>query len=207
MGHRHARRAEVRGAEVRLGIRPVLALAAHLVAAALIPAFSTAAADTTDDVVAEPPGYRMDQYRGPVPQTLAGAVVVDTDAAYALWRTGAVAFIDVLPRAPKPANLPEGTIWRDKPRHSIPGALWLPNVGYGAIAEVTADYFRAGLADATGGDMEAPVLFFCLEECWMSWNAAKRAVEYGHTRVFLYPEGTDGWTFQDHPVEAITPRP
>ena len=99
--------------------------------------------------VAEPDDYRMDHYRGPVPATLAGATVVGPEEAHSLWEDGGTAFIDVLPQAPKPANLPPGTIWRDKPRLSIPGATWLPNVGYGAIAEVTATYFRDGLAEAT----------------------------------------------------------
>jgi rhodanese-related sulfurtransferase len=39
----------------------------------------------------------------------------------------------------------------------------------------------------------------------MSWNAAKRArEEYGYTRVFWYPFGTDGWGFQDYPLEKVT---
>lgn len=154
----------------------------------------------------EPSGFRMDDYRAPVPATLAGATVVGPEEAHALWEAGETAFIDVLPQAPKPANLPQGTIWRDKPRDSIPGATWLPNVGYGAIAEVTDAYFRDGLAAATGGDLSHPVLFFCLENCWMSWNAARRALGYGYRAVYWLPEGTDGWTLFDYPTERVTPR-
>jgi len=157
--------------------------------------------------VPEPADYREEPYRGPVPETLSGGSVVSTEQAHALWQAGDTAFIDVLPRAPKPKNLPEGTIWRDKKRLSIPDSLWLPNVGYGRIAEPTADYFRAGLEKATGGDTAHPVLFFCLDECWMSWNAAKRALEYGYETVYWYPEGTDGWTFEDFPVVEIKPEP
>lgn len=157
--------------------------------------------------VPEPDGYREDPYRGPVPETLRGATVVSTEDAHALWKSGQTAFIDVLPRAPKPKNLPKGTIWHDKPRLSIPGSLWLPNVGYGRIAEVTSDYFRAGLAKATDGDRKHALLFYCLDECWMSWNAAKRALEYGYETVYWYPEGTDGWTFEDYPVEKTEPEP
>ncbi|MHA6262863.1 PQQ-dependent catabolism-associated CXXCW motif protein [Arenibacterium sp. CAU 1754] len=157
--------------------------------------------------VGEPDDYKMDHYRGPVPGTLRGGTVVDTEQAHALWQSGEVAFVDVLPRPPKPKNLPKGTIWRDKPRHSIPGSIWLPNVGYGAIAEITHDYFRRGLEKATGGDTMHPVLFFCLEECWMSWNAAKRALEYGYTTVYWMPDGTDGWTFFDYPTEVIVAEP
>ena len=156
---------------------------------------------------AEPDDYRMDHYRAPVPETLAGGTVVGPEEAHELWQSGEVAFIDVLPRPPKPKNLPEGTIWREKPRHSIPGSIWLPNVGYGALAEITHDYFRRGLEKATDGDPEHPILIFCLEECWMSWNAAKRAMEYGYARVYWLPEGTDGWAFFDYPTEVIEAEP
>lgn len=158
--------------------------------------------------VPEPADYENEHYRGPVPISLAGATVVDSDAAFALWKTGLVAFVDVMPQAPKPKKLPEGTIWREKPRHSIPGAIWLPNVGYGKLAEITHDYFKAGLTKATSGNTDHPLVFFCLDECWMSWNAAKRALEeYGYSRVFWFPEGTDGWEFEDYPTEVIKPKP
>lgn len=158
--------------------------------------------------VPEPTDYRQDDYRAPVPASLRGGTVVDAETAHDLWLSGEVAFIDVLPRAPKPAGLPEGTIWRDKPRFSIPGAIWLPNVGYGGLAAVTDAYFRAGLGKATAGQTDAPVLFFCLADCWMSWNAAKRAIEdYGYTNVYWFPEGTDAWEFLDYPTEGVEPEP
>ena len=157
--------------------------------------------------VAEPEGYRGEPYRAPVPKTLAGAVVVDAIAAHVLWQGGEVAFVDVLPRAPKPANLPAGTIWRDKLRLSIPGAVWLPNTGYERIAPETEAYLREGLTEVTGGDPDHPVLFFCLEDCWMSWNAAKRALEIGYSEVYWFPEGTDGWDFEGYPLERVQARP
>lgn len=157
--------------------------------------------------VAEPEEYRGEPYRAPVPETLAGAVVVDAMAAHVLWQRGEVAFVDVLPRAPKPVNLPAGTIWRDKPRLSIPGSVWLPNTGYERIAPETEVYLRDGLAEVTAGDSGHPVLFFCLEDCWMSWNVAKRALEMGYTKVYWFPEGTDGWAFEDYPLEKIDARP
>ncbi|MBK5933306.1 PQQ-dependent catabolism-associated CXXCW motif protein [Rhodovulum imhoffii] len=157
------------------------------------------------EMVAEPDSYRMDAYRSPVPATLNGGTVIGPEAAYALWQSDAAGFIDVLPQAPRPENLPEGTIWRDKPRVSIPGAIWLPNVGYGAIADVTAAYFRRGLDKATGGDPTRPIVIFCLEDCWMSWNAAKRAVEWGYSDVYWMPEGTDGWKLWGYPLARILP--
>ncbi|MEP1612398.1 MAG: PQQ-dependent catabolism-associated CXXCW motif protein [Roseobacter sp.] len=153
----------------------------------------------------EPKDYRMAHYRAPVPATLSGATVVGPEEAHGLWIADDAAFIDVLPQPPKPANLPEGTIWRDKPRHSIPGALWVPNVGYGAIAGVTQSYFRTALEAATNGVLEHPIVLFCLEDCWMSWNAARRALSWGYTSVYWLPEGTDGWALWGYPLERVLP--
>ena len=153
----------------------------------------------------EPDGYRMEDYRAPVPATLEGAKVVDTAGAYGLWEEGGTVFIDVLPQPVKPANLPEGTIWRDKPRDSIPGATWLANTGYGALDPATERFFLEGLSTLTGGDRARPVLFFCLADCWMSWNAARRAIANGYSAVHWLPTGTDGWIAAGHPVERVTP--
>jgi PQQ-dependent catabolism-associated CXXCW motif protein len=157
--------------------------------------------------VAEPDGFRTDHYRAPVPATLTGARVLSTAQAEALWRAKAGAFIDVLPRAPKPKNLPAGTVWRDQPRLDIPGSIWLPDTGYGVLAAATEDYLKRGLARASGGDHSRLLVFYCLADCWMSWNAAKRALSYGYSNVAWYPEGTDGWTFADLPVADAQPEP
>lgn len=155
--------------------------------------------------VPEPQGYRGKPYRAPVPATLAGATVLTTETAYEFWNSGRARFIDVLPRLPKPAKLPEGTVWRDKPRNSIPGSIWLPNVGYQTIPEVDADYFRRGLETVAADGKSTPVVIFCRADCWMSWNAAKRAIEYGYTDIQWYPEGTDGWSAAGHPLERVEP--
>ncbi len=155
----------------------------------------------------EPDGYRMEDYRAPTPATLSGAHVIDTEQAHGLWRARSAAFIDVLPRAPKPANLPPGTVWRDKPRSDIPGSLWLPDTGYGVLAEPTLAYFKRGLENATAGDRSRALLFYCLTNCWMSWNAAKRALALGYSNVFWYPDGTDGWEAAAYELEPREPAP
>jgi len=155
--------------------------------------------------VAEPSGYRMEQYRSPVPATLKGATVVTTAQAEALWRDRKAVFFDVMPQPPKPANLPAGTIWREKERNDIPGSIWLANVGYGAIPEETARYFADGLSVGTGGDKSRAVLFYCMTDCWMSWNAAKRALEWGYKSVVWYPQGADGWEQAGLPLEENRP--
>ncbi len=141
----------------------------------------------------EPPGFRLENYRAPVPATLKGAVVLDTPQALRLWSQKTAVFIDALPRPPKPAGLPSGAIWRDAPRADIPGSIWLPDTGYGELAEPTLRYFENGLAEATKSDKSRPLVFYCLKDCWMSWNAAKRALAVGYANVYWYPDGTDGW--------------
>jgi PQQ-dependent catabolism-associated CXXCW motif protein len=155
----------------------------------------------------EPEGYRTDNYRAPVPATLAGVRVLTTDEAEAIWRGGTGVFIDVLRRAPKPQNLPAGTIWRERPRLNIPGSVWLPDTGYGALAPATEDYLRHGLARATGGNNATLLVVYCQADCWMSWNAAKRVLTYGYSNVAWYPEGTDGWQRANLPVADSQPEP
>lgn len=155
----------------------------------------------------EPPGYRMEEYRAPTPSTLDGAAVFSTAEAHAQWESHDAVFIDVLPQAPRPKGLPAGTIWRPKPREDIPGSVWLPDTGYGALAPVMEDYFERGLWNAVGGDRNRLVVFYCLANCWMSWNAAKRAVSLGYDHVAWYPDGTDGWAAQGLPLETRTPVP
>lgn len=192
-----------------------LAMAGLAVVLALSPAYAQEApSDTAREVqrsvnppmVAEPDDYRMDQYRAPTPPTLRGATVLDTDAAARLWRAKAALFIDVMPRDVKPANLPPGTIWRDKRRDDIPGSVWFPNVGYGVLNAQMDGYFRGGLDSVTDGRRDAALVFYCQTECWMSWNAAKRALAYGFSNVSWYPGGSDGWAKAGLPLEPAVPR-
>ena len=168
--------------------------------ALLILAASGYAARGEQPAPPEPSRYRTEDYRAPVPATLAGARVVDTTQAAALWRDKTAIFVDVMPRVPRPANLPAGTIWRDRPRLNIPGSIWLVDTGYGELAPSTEAYLRTALATLTGGDRAKPILLYCLRDCWMSWNAAKRAISWGYANVIWFPDGTEGWAEADLPL-------
>lgn len=168
---------------------------------------TTALAGVQGGKVEEPDGYRLDDYKSPVPETLKGATVIDTARAFELWSQKAAIFIDALARFPKPANLPAKTIWRDPQRNDIPGSIWLANTGYGELAPETQKYFEAGLARATANDKEKTLVFYCLPDCWMSWNAARRALSLGYAHVLWYPQGTDGWEKSGHPLERREPAP
>jgi PQQ-dependent catabolism-associated CXXCW motif protein len=155
----------------------------------------------------EPETFRTENYRAPTPKSLRGARVVSTAEAQALWQARGAAFVDVMPHVPRPANLPAGTLWREKPRLNIPGSVWLPDTGYGELAAATEAYLRTGLEQITGGDRARFLVFYCLRDCWMSWNAAKRAVAWGYSNVIWYPDGTDGWQEARLPLEEGRPTP
>ena len=176
-------------------------------ASMVVATLALAANALAQQAVPEPDGYRTDNYRAAVPATLAGARVVTTAEAEAIWRAGAGVFIDVLPRAPKPPNLPAGTVWRDKPRLNIPGSVWLPDTGYDKLAEATEAYLRHGLERASVGNKAALLVIYCQENCWMSWNAAKRVLSWGYRNVAWYPDGTEGWERANLPVAESQPEP
>ena len=155
----------------------------------------------------EPSTYRHEAYRAPTPVTLTGARTVSDAEAMTLWKSGTTLFIDVMPRLARPAKLPAETVWRQPERLNIPGSAWLPNTGYGVLSDPVAEYFTASLKRLTGGDKAKPVLIYCLENCWMSWNAAKRALELGYVTVYWYPAGTDGWARRGGSLEMAEPVP
>jgi PQQ-dependent catabolism-associated CXXCW motif protein len=156
--------------------------------------------------ISEPAGYRLEKFRAPVPATLQGARVVSTGEAEAIWRAGGTPFIDVLPRPPKP-DLPEGTVWREPPHSDISGSVWLADVGYGSLSPETEAWYREKLKELTEGDKARPLLIYCRSDCWMSWNAAKRAVAWGYSGVIWYPGGIEEWEKAGLPLEERKPEP
>ena len=143
--------------------------------------------------VEQPEGYRVDDYHAPTPDAVPGGEVVHTAGLRALIDAGHAVLIDVLPAPRRPDNMAPGAPWMPLPRMDLPGSVWLPDVGRGALSASTEKWFLGQLAGLSGGDVTRPLVFYCMTDCWMSWNAAKRAASYGYTRVLWYPEGADGW--------------
>ena len=154
--------------------------------------------------VPEPDGYRGEPYRAPVPATLSGATVVTLADLDRLHAAGAV-LIDPMPQLLRPENLPADTIWRARPHDTIPGAVWLPGTGYESLAARDETAFATALAALSKGDKAHPLVFFCKADCWMSWNAARRAVAAGYTAVSWFPRGVDDWTEAGRTLVTATP--
>ena len=164
-------------------------------------------ADGADCVPEEPSRYRMSAFRAPVPCTLAGARVVSTEDLQRLIAEQSPVLIDVLPSPRRPEGLSEDAIWQPLTRSNIPGSVWLPNTGFGVLPVEEEAYLRANLNRLTEGDPSRGVVFYCLADCWMSWNAARRALEWGYASVVWFPAGTDGWTAAGLPLAEAMPVP
>ena len=78
---------------------------------------------------------------------------------------------------------------------SLPGAIWLPGAGYGSgFDDALQARLSAFLQFMTAGDRERELVFFCVgPRCWLSYNAALRAVRLGYTRVLWYRGGIEAW--------------
>ncbi|MEK0084494.1 PQQ-dependent catabolism-associated CXXCW motif protein [Benzoatithermus flavus] len=154
-----------------------------------------------------PDGYRLDHYRAPTPDRVPGAVTLDTAGIAALLERERPVLIDTTPALRTGETDFSGEWLVAQERRDLPGSLWLPNIGYGSLDATMERYFRQNLEQATGGDRERAVVFYCYLDCWMSWNAAKRAAAWGWRRVYWYPEGTDGWAAAGRPLTRAEPVP
>jgi len=155
--------------------------------------------------VRQPDGYRMEFYDAEVPAALDGASTITAVELKRLQNNAAAVVIDVIPEHRRPRALPENQIWMPVAHKGVPGAIWLPDTGYGVLSEITEKYFKRHLSIATGGDKRRHVVFYCRTDCWMSWNAAKRALSYGYTRVYWFRNGLDDWLFEGYDFEVLVP--
>jgi len=155
--------------------------------------------------VAEPAGYRMDDYHAPVPNALSGARTVDLAGMKALAGKPGTVLIDVSPAQRKPENRPSNAIWNEPERKTIKGAVWLANTGLGSLPQSDESIFKAELTKLSGAGEDNTLVFFCKPDCWMSWNAAKRALSYGFKNVVWFPDGAEAWGAAGLPEETVTP--
>lgn len=89
-------------------------------------------------------------------------------------------------------------------RASIPGALLIPGAGMQETALLEERF--AEILTASVPDKSTPVVFFCLSyECWLSYNAALRAIRLGYKSVIWYRGGIEAWKAAKLPVMRAKP--
>ena len=90
-------------------------------------------------------------------------------------------------------------------RLSLPGAHWFPETGRGVLSPDIARWFERGVARLTRGRKDRMIVIFCLADCWMSWNAARRLRGWGYRNVHWFEEGSDGWRDLGRPLTRAVP--
>jgi len=135
---------------------------------------------------------RTGDYHGPTPRTIPGGRVVRTIELRSMLGDGSPPYlIDVL---------------GGQGHRTIRGAFWLRGTGAGDLG---ADEFRRfvdAVAKFAAGDKSRPIVFFCADrECWLSYNAALRAIAAGYTNIMWYRGGIAAWLHAGFPMSPAEP--
>ncbi len=153
-------------------------------------------------------GYRIAQFRAEVPSSVAGGRMIGMDALEELIVREKPLLIDVVTNdttlAERLRDLVRG---RPPERQRITGSVWLPRMGLGRLDDVDAAAEKGKLLALAGGAMDRPMVFYCLANCWVSWNAARRAVGFGFSQVLWYRDGIEAWMDAGLPVETSPVEP
>jgi PQQ-dependent catabolism-associated CXXCW motif protein len=128
------------------------------------------------------------QMHGPTPASIPGGQVITTKGLVALVQGNQSPYLlfDVL-----------GGV------ETLPGALPASAASQpGNFADQTQQQFGAFLQQRTGGRKDIPLIFYCLStQCWMSYNAALRAINMGYTNVLWYRGGIEAWKMAGLPTQ------
>ena len=129
--------------------------------------------------VAAPQGLREGGMHGATPNQIPGGQVITTKGLLPLLQQGMqVHVFDVLGG---PEALP----------NAIPAA-WASQAG--SFDDSTQQQLGQMLRQVTRGQTDAPLVFYCQSaDCWMSYNAAVRAIRLGYRNVLWYRGGVEAW--------------
>ena len=135
---------------------------------------------------------RTKDFHGPTPLQIPGGKVVTTGELKAMRDQQPAPFlIDVL----------GGGIHR-----TIAGAFWMIGAGAGDLNREEEKRFAGAMAGFAGGDKSRPIVFFCVDaQCWLSYNAALRAIGLGYTNVLWYRGGIASWRQGGNPMAQSDP--
>ncbi len=145
-----------------------------------------AAFELRDFGVPPTPYLRPGQFHAPTPTAVPGANTLSTEALAQAVNGGVrLILIDVLGG-----------------QYSLPGAQMAPAMASpGSFSDQIQRQTVTWLGQISGGDSAIPIVIFCSgPECWLSYNAALRAVAAGYTNVYWYRGGLDAWQMAGLPL-------
>lgn len=148
-------------------------------------------------------GYRSTLYRSPTPTFHEQAKTIAPSDLLALQEQQPdVLLIDVY-RNP----WLRGHFTLQEVHNNIPNSLWLANCGNGALDQQWTAYCETNLAQATAGNLAHPIVFYCRSDCWLGWNAIKRAHALGYNNLYWLRDGIDAWEQAGLPLVEAQPVP
>lgn len=120
------------------------------------------------------------QMHGPTPASIPGGQLITTRGIFDLVQGQQVQYLlfDVLGA-----------------QEMLPGAIPAAQASSpGQFGDQISQQMGAYLQQATGGNTQVPLIFYCASrECWMSYNAALRAINLGYSNVLWYRGGLEAW--------------
>jgi PQQ-dependent catabolism-associated CXXCW motif protein len=150
------------------------------------------AEEDRDYGVASTAQFRTTGYHSPTPLRIPGGRVVTTLELKAM-----------LERDPRPYVI---DVLGGRPHRTVAGAFWMPGAGAGDMTPDEENRFGRAMANFAGGDKGRPLVFLCVDtECWLSYNAALRAIALGYTGVMWYRGGIAAWRHADLPTMQSDP--
>ena len=150
-----------------------------------------------------PTGYRLSHYRSPTPASTEHARTLDTAALQQLLHEQPqTLLVDVYRR-----QWLNGQFIEDQPHANLPGSVWLANTGDGELEPLWQSYFSNNLRRLSHGDLQQPLVFYCRSDCWLSWNAIKRAAALGYQNLYWYRDGIDAWEQAGLSLQPAQPQP
>ena len=116
--------------------------------------------------------------------------ILSIEEVIEIVNTKSASMIDSYIKNEKPSTLDKKK-WFPPKRYSIPGSIWLPNIGRETLTIDQRKYLETGLEKITKNDKSKEIVFFC-RRGYYSKIAAERAVKLGYKNVSMFP-GTDLW--------------
>ena len=131
---------------------------------------------------------------GPTPTSIPGGQVITTDRLLAQIQQGQQSGLLIF------HVLGQGDM--------IPGAQYAtPASQAGTFSDQTQQEFGNYLGQVTQGRKDRPMVFYCLNtQCWMSYNAALRAINMGYRNVFWYRGGIEAWQRAQQIASSMQPQ-
>lgn len=152
-------------------------------------------------------GLRTSYYRAALPSSVPGGKRINVKEVHSHFKNKSAIFLDVMAHTGTGPDPLDGK-WRvAKPRYNIPGSIWLADVGTGTLTPEMKKYYQDNLEKLTKGDKSKNIIMYCTADCWMAWNAVRRASKWGYSNVLWFPEGTEEWIDAGHKVENSIPVP